>query len=277
MKSTDKGSVLVVEDDDVLRDTLTELLRRNGWTVEWAVDGDDAIRTFRSDPADIILTDIVMPHLNGLDFVHRIREFDFDTPILVLTGYATFDHSVAALRAGANDFVTKPFRAADLLARLDALRSYRAGICDAARRRDFIECALDFLPRPEDLTAERMPETASEVLFQCDALAHQTGYRRRRLAIHGATDALLQWLYSLSRSNSKTLATMRALFTPERCVITAQASAGSFMEPADALDDHHPLYLLKTFSDSIEISPSGNQLQITFFKPRPQRPIHQGA
>ena len=64
-----KGRVMVVEDDAVLRETIVELLTENEWAVTWAIDGADAFSTFRSDPPDVILTDIVMPVCDGLELV----------------------------------------------------------------------------------------------------------------------------------------------------------------------------------------------------------------
>lgn len=113
--------ILVVEDDPGVRDALERALGFEGYTVETARDGGVALSMVREDKFDLILLDVMMPHVDGIETCRRIRASGDDIPILMLTAKAAVGDRVEGLDAGADDYVTKPFALDELLARVRAL------------------------------------------------------------------------------------------------------------------------------------------------------------
>jgi len=112
--------VLVADDDPAIRKVVREALSREGWDVETAADGREAVDRAESSPFDLVITDLAMPNLDGRGVVREIRKRS-EVPILVLTVRAEEKEKVALLDAGADDYVVKPFGVAELLARVRAL------------------------------------------------------------------------------------------------------------------------------------------------------------
>jgi DNA-binding response OmpR family regulator len=112
-------SILVVDDDDDIRALVGELLERAGHVVIKAPDGESALKLFYSRQPDLVVLDVSMPGLDGWEVLKRIRELS-DVPVLMLTARAEELEKVRGLRAGADDYVTKPFGRQELLARVDA-------------------------------------------------------------------------------------------------------------------------------------------------------------
>jgi len=113
--------VLVVEDEPALGAALTQGLRQDGFTVENVADGLLALDTCLSHPFDVIVLDLMLPALAGLDVCARLRAAGVGTPVLVLTARNGENDQLRAFRIGADDFLTKPFSYRVLLARLHAL------------------------------------------------------------------------------------------------------------------------------------------------------------
>ncbi|MHC4777894.1 MAG: protein kinase domain-containing protein [Planctomycetota bacterium] len=115
-----KKTVLVVEDEEAIREFLTDLLDTGGYRVITAVNGLDGIQHTFSDGPDVVLTDIMMPEMDGLSFLRRVRtEIPAKAlPIIVVSALATEDKVVEAFDLGATDYLVKPFRAFELLARI---------------------------------------------------------------------------------------------------------------------------------------------------------------
>jgi DNA-binding response OmpR family regulator len=112
--------VLVVDDDPDIRGLLRELLDRRGFDVTEARDGQEALRAFFAQRPDLVVLDVAMPVLDGWKTLERIRELS-DVPVVMLTARTTELEKTRGLRAGADDYVTKPFGRQELLARVDAV------------------------------------------------------------------------------------------------------------------------------------------------------------
>jgi DNA-binding response OmpR family regulator len=112
--------VLLVEDDTAISDPLARALRREGYVVDVRADGYAALEAVRDNP-DIVVLDLGLPHLDGLEVCRRMRADGLSVPVLILTARADEVDTVVGLDAGADDYVTKPFRLAELLARVRAL------------------------------------------------------------------------------------------------------------------------------------------------------------
>jgi two-component system response regulator MprA len=113
--------ILVVDDDRAVRESLRRSLSFNGYSVELAVDGIDALEKVAAARPDALVLDVMMPRLDGLEVCRRLRSTGDDLPILVLTARDSVSERVSGLDAGADDYLPKPFALEELLARLRAL------------------------------------------------------------------------------------------------------------------------------------------------------------
>ncbi|MFI5174587.1 MAG: response regulator transcription factor [Terriglobia bacterium] len=113
--------ILLVEDESGLVLTLTDLLESEGYDVESARDGVKGFEMAHSTPFDLIILDVMLPGKNGFDLCRDLRERGIRTPVLMLTARSQTPDKVLGLNLGADDYVTKPFEPAELVARLDAL------------------------------------------------------------------------------------------------------------------------------------------------------------
>jgi len=117
-------AIMIVEDEELIRQGLTSLVdyEQFGMTViNQAENGREAWEKFQEQPADILLTDINMPQMNGLDLAHLVKEQSPSCHIIFLTGYDDFEFARKAIKLGADDYVTKPFSNRELQARVKAL------------------------------------------------------------------------------------------------------------------------------------------------------------
>ncbi len=108
------ASILVVDDEPVVREALHDILASEGYDVAVAESGDEALRSIPQDRFDLIVSDIRMPGLNGLQFLERSRAANPRVGVILITGYACLDTAIEALRLGANDLLLKPFEMDDL-------------------------------------------------------------------------------------------------------------------------------------------------------------------
>ncbi|MET8847753.1 response regulator transcription factor [Amycolatopsis sp. NPDC004625] len=122
--------ILVVDDDRAVRESLRRSLEFNGYQVQLASDGAQALEAIIADRPDAMVLDVMMPRLDGLEVARRLRSTGDDLPILVLTARDTVSDRVSGLDAGADDYLPKPFALEELLARLRAL--LRRAIPDGA-------------------------------------------------------------------------------------------------------------------------------------------------
>src|SRR3954453_8242385 len=118
--------VLVVDDELSLRKVLAATLQREGYEVQVACDGEEALGALDRDGADVVVTDLVMPKMDGLSLLRKVVARHPDVPVIVVTAHGRVDSAVEAMKAGAFDFVTKPFEHAEL----------KAIIAKAARQSD---------------------------------------------------------------------------------------------------------------------------------------------
>jgi len=102
-------SVLVVDDEEVMRDSCVQILSRDGCRVEVAADGHAGLEKIQKDLFDVVILDLRMPGLNGLELLDRIAQTSADTVVIVMTGYGSVESAVEAMRRGAYDFIPKPF------------------------------------------------------------------------------------------------------------------------------------------------------------------------
>jgi two-component system response regulator MprA len=173
------GRVLLVDDDRALRDALSRALRLEGYEVALARDGPEALAVMAREPADLVLLDVSMPSLSGVEVCRRLRARGDSAAVLMLTARDGIPERVAGLDAGADDYLVKPFSLHELLARI------RAGL----RR------------HAEDGRGSREP-SAGELSFadvRIDLDAHLAFRGSRRLDLTRTEYALLEYLLTNPR------------------------------------------------------------------------------
>ena len=134
--------ILIVEDDPDIALGLEEDLSRHGYDIEIVRDGDAAVQRGRADLWDVILLDVMLPYRDGFEVCRELRRSGVKTPIIVLTAKTQEAEKVLGLELGADDYVTKPFSANELRARIKAVR--RRFEEDAAGTYRFGDCEVDF-------------------------------------------------------------------------------------------------------------------------------------
>jgi DNA-binding response OmpR family regulator len=113
--------VLVVDDDPTVREVVVTYLRASGHEVDEAGDGEAALEQLRSHPADLLVLDLMLPGIDGLEVCRRIRTGGDDVPVIMLTALGSETDRVVGLEQGADDYVTKPFSPRELVLRVDSV------------------------------------------------------------------------------------------------------------------------------------------------------------
>jgi DNA-binding NtrC family response regulator len=137
-------SVLAVDDDSVIRDMITELLGDAGFEVTSVESADDALSAFQQREFDVVLTDLQMPGKDGLELLAELRALRPDTPVVLMTAFGSVQSAVAAMRAGALDYVTKPFESEELLVALERACERRELEAENRTLRRAVERATSF-------------------------------------------------------------------------------------------------------------------------------------
>ncbi len=114
-------NVLVVDDEAVLAEMVSMALRYEGWNISTAGDGSSAIASARAQRPDVVVLDVMLPDMSGLDVLHKLREENPQLPVLLLTAKDAVEDRIAGLTAGGDDYVTKPFSIEEVVLRLRAL------------------------------------------------------------------------------------------------------------------------------------------------------------
>jgi DNA-binding response OmpR family regulator len=180
--------VLVAEDDQVIADFVAQGLREAGYAVDVATTGTEALRQALEGGHDAAVMDVMLPELDGLSVIEQLRAKKQQMPVLILSARHTVDDRVKGLQAGGDDYLTKPFAFAELLARLQALLR-RSGGASEPTRLTAGELTLDLLSRrveragkPLDLRPrefallEYLMRHTGRVLSKTMILSHVWGY-----------------------------------------------------------------------------------------------------
>ena len=114
-----KGNILVVDDEESVRSVLKEYLTGVGYVVVTADSGEDALQKFVPGKFDSVISDLMMPKMDGMELLKQIKEKDTKVVFLMITGYPSIEGAIEAIKAGAYDYVTKPFKFEDVQIKLD--------------------------------------------------------------------------------------------------------------------------------------------------------------
>jgi two-component system response regulator QseB len=119
--------VLLVEDDQMIAQGLQTALRQNGFAVDWTSDGKSAAAALKSSSFDLVLLDLGLPHIDGIDVLRELRKRGDATPVIILTARDEIQHRIAGLDAGADDYIVKPFDLDEVTARMRSVLRRAAG------------------------------------------------------------------------------------------------------------------------------------------------------
>jgi two-component system response regulator HydG len=162
--------ILVIDDDPGVRESMTRMLRSAGYTVQSAASGEDGFDLARGDAFDVILSDMRMPGLSGLDVLRKLRDVHVDASFIIMTGFGTVDTAVEAMKLGAVDFVQKPFFRDELLMRVRAAADRR----QLARQVSLLQRQIQPTGSLDALVGESAPMQKTKELIRRAAAAPGT-------------------------------------------------------------------------------------------------------
>ena len=180
--------ILVAEDDQVIADFVSQGLREAGYAVDVAATGPDALKKALEGGYDAAVMDVMLPGVDGLSVIEQLRAKKQQTPVLILSARHTVDDRVRGLQAGGDDYLTKPFAFAELLARLQALLRRSAGTSEPTRlvvgdlSLDLLSRKVERAGRPIELRPrefsllEYLMRHPGRVLSKTMILSHVWGY-----------------------------------------------------------------------------------------------------
>src|SRR5258705_1200691 len=145
--------ILVIDDDEGVRDSMARMLRGAGFNVETAATGEDGVAAARGNAFDVVLSDMRMPGISGIEVLQRLRALRVDSAFIVMTGFGTVDSAVEAMKLGAVDFVQKPFLRDELLMRVRAAAERRG----LARQVDLLQRQIRAIGPVDTLVGESEP------------------------------------------------------------------------------------------------------------------------
>ena len=154
--------ILLIEDDTEAAKFLVKGLRESGHAVDHAADGREGLFRATEGQFDLVVTDRMLPHIDGLAIIQLMRQKGITTPVLVLSALGSVDDRVRGLKAGGDDYLTKPFAFAELLARIEALSRRRSSVPETTKLR-VADLELDLLARSVTRGGRDIDLTAREL------------------------------------------------------------------------------------------------------------------
>ena len=225
-----EGRLLLVEDEPALARGLSDTLRGQGFDVEIASDGQRGLEMALSQRPDLILLDIMLPKMNGFEVCRALRSRGLDVPVVMLTAKGQEEDIILGLNLGADDYITKPFRTGELIARAKALLRRRGADRSVQR---FGNCEIDLTGRKVLRDGAPVELTAREF----GLLAYFASRPGRALA----RDTILNAVWGAS-----VFVTPRSI---DRCVATLRSK----VEP----DPHNPIYIQTIREIGYRFEPGG--------------------
>lgn len=153
--SDNHNRILVVDDDPYVLESISTLLRAYGFTISTSDSANSAMQAIQRDPIDVVLTDIKMPGMTGVELLGMIHKYDPQVPVILMTAYAELDVAVDAIKKGAFDFITKPYNADYLVHTIEKAVKYA----------DLIRMERDYKKTLEDTVRKRTQELSDALLM----------------------------------------------------------------------------------------------------------------
>jgi two-component system OmpR family response regulator len=181
--------LLLIEDDLEAAKVLQKGLKESGYEVALASDGRDGLKQAQEHTFDLLITDRMLPHLDGLALVRALREQGVRTPVLVLSALGTVDDRVLGLKAGGDDYLTKPFAFSELLARIEALLRRSAAEKNVPQTRIRVaDLEMDLLSRAVTRATKEIQLTAREFKLLEFLMRHADQVVTRTMLLEGVWD-----------------------------------------------------------------------------------------
>jgi two-component system response regulator PilR (NtrC family) len=139
-----KEKILVVDDEQIIRESLAFVLKKEGYVVEEAANGREALEKHTKSPFDVIVTDIEMPEMRGIELLKRVMAQTPETFVLIITAFGSVETAIGALRQGAADYILKPVNFDDLLIRIKKLKEYKSLSNENSMLRQELQRTYDF-------------------------------------------------------------------------------------------------------------------------------------
>lgn len=162
--------VLLAEDDLMIGEIFSEALTEEAYTVDWVKDGSQALLALKTTEYDIILLDLGLPKVDGMNVLHTLRGAKIDTPVLILTARDAVDDRIRGLDGGADDYVIKPFELGEVLARMRSLIRRHQGKADNLLTVG--KLSLDIAKKRVSLDGDALDLTAKEYMLLTVFMTH---------------------------------------------------------------------------------------------------------
>ncbi|MFH1057371.1 MAG: response regulator [Pseudomonadota bacterium] len=262
------GLILVADDEDLVRDLLVRFLTNRGHHVLEASDGQQALRLFRQNHFDLVLSDVLMPGLDGLTLLTAIKEVNPRVPVVLISGYGDVETVVKALKAGAENFLSKPL-SMDTLDRVVARALALASAPPASR------CRWRSLRQTTRLESASQPELVCEVVQQIAQSAVAVGYADHDLDNNlklALVEAVTNAMEHGNGWNQDLTVAVVADITPDTLTVSIWDQGQGF-DAACLPDPTSPEYLLcdrgrgvflmHAIMDEVCFSPKGNNVTLS--------------
>lgn len=122
---TQRGLIHIIDDEPIIHEVLGDLLTTEGYEVESSLDGEEALEKYSPDSYDLILLDLLMPGMNGIEVLKKIKKIDPQAVIIIITAYASVESAISAMKIGAFDYIQKPFKHDELLLTIQRAREHK--------------------------------------------------------------------------------------------------------------------------------------------------------
>jgi len=188
METTASGLVIVVDDDPYVLESVAMLLTMSGFEVHSFSNGFDALADLRRTPPDVVLTDVNMPHITGIELLEKIHELDRDIPVILMTAYAELEMAVSAIKKGAFDFIIKPFKPPYLIHSVEKGINYKRLVLVEKHYKVELERTVELRTRELGEALDRMRSMSRETIERLTAAAElrdeDTGKHISRIGLY---------------------------------------------------------------------------------------------
>jgi two-component system OmpR family response regulator len=183
------AKLLLIEDDKETADEVRAELGHHGFEVDWAANGIEGLDKARAGEAEVMIVDRMLPGMDGLTIIEALRHDGIRTPVLVLSALGAVDDRVRGLRAGGDDYLTKPYHMSELLARIDALaRRGENGSAEANTKLKLADLELDRMTRRVVRNGKKIELTAREFQLLEFMMRHSGQVVTRTMLLEGVWD-----------------------------------------------------------------------------------------
>jgi DNA-binding NtrC family response regulator len=141
---TKRGLIHIIDDEPIIHEVLGDLLTTEGYQVESSLDGEEALEKYSPDSCDLVLLDLLMPGMNGIEVLKRIKKIDPQAVIIIITAYASVESAISAMKMGAFDYIQKPFKHDELLLTIQRGREHKILQDENIRLKDELKQKFSF-------------------------------------------------------------------------------------------------------------------------------------